>query len=312
MLPTSGGCLPPWAPPLAPVRVGLVNASEQTRQTRPHMRHVRFLIDSRAIAGPSSSIQPGVPHFRCPLVAVGQKDEHVGAETRDLLRPTTTRQALRTPRAAAIAGIVFSVLMSATIVLIRLALPNDPRETAIWVSAPVRRIEIAVALNLVPFAGIAFLWFIGVVRDRMGQHEDRFFASVFLGSGLLFVAMLFSAMAVAGGIFAVFQTSGSLPNDLWRLGYGITYALMSTYAMRMAAVFTISTATIALRIAIMPRWLGFTGYLSALVLLLGSGFVAWLELVFPLWVLLVSVEILVTSLRTRDLTLAKIPSERST
>ena len=50
---------------------------------------------------------------------------------------------------------------------------------------------VAIAVNLVPFAGIAFLWFIGVIRDRIGQHEDRFFATVLLGSGLIFVAMLF-------------------------------------------------------------------------------------------------------------------------
>ncbi len=56
----------------------------------------------------------------------------------------------------------------------------------------------AVSLNLVPFAGIAFLWFIGVLRDRIGEREDRFFATVFLGSGLLFVAMMFVAVAVAG------------------------------------------------------------------------------------------------------------------
>ena len=58
----------------------------------------------------------------------------------------------------------------------------------------------ALALNLVPFAGIAFLWFIGVLRDRLGEREDRFFATVFLGSGLLFLAMLFISAAVAGGI----------------------------------------------------------------------------------------------------------------
>ena len=49
------------------------------------------------------------------------------------------------------------------------------------------------ALNIIPFAGIAFLWFMGVLRDRFGQQEDRFFATVFLGSGLLFLAMLFAA-----------------------------------------------------------------------------------------------------------------------
>ena len=45
--------------------------------------------------------------------------------------------------------------------------------------------------HLVPFAGIAFLWFIGVVREQLGNVEDRLFSTVFLGSGLLFLAMLF-------------------------------------------------------------------------------------------------------------------------
>ena len=54
------------------------------------------------------------------------------------------------------------------------------------------------ALNLVPFAGIAFLWFIGVVRDRLGMYEDRFFATIFFGSGILFLAMFFAAATVLG------------------------------------------------------------------------------------------------------------------
>ena len=62
-----------------------------------------------------------------------------------------------------------------------------------------KRRLVAIALNLLPFAGIAFLWFIGVVRDRLGEGEDRFFATVFLGSGLLFVAMLFVSGADAVG-----------------------------------------------------------------------------------------------------------------
>lgn len=63
--------------------------------------------------------------------------------------------------------------------------PPDPAAAGAWLIDPTRRSALVVALNLVPFAGIAFLWFIGVVRDRIGPREDRFFASVFLGSGLL-------------------------------------------------------------------------------------------------------------------------------
>lgn len=38
------------------------------------------------------------------------------------------------------------------------------------------------------------------MRDRLGQQEDRFFAAVFPGSGLLFLAMLFASAAVVGGL----------------------------------------------------------------------------------------------------------------
>src|SRR6266487_2905954 len=101
-----------------------------------------------------------------------------------------TRQALKTPRAAAVAGIIFSVLFTASIVLIRLALPEElsGTNTAAWLQG--NTATVSLALTLVPFAGIAFLWFMGVVRDRLGTLEDQFFSTVFFGSGLLFLALL--------------------------------------------------------------------------------------------------------------------------
>src|SRR5262245_35138523 len=108
-------------------------------------------------------------------------------------------RSLRTPRAAGIAGVLFAILLTTALVLIRLAAPSEGSHFAEWVADPARRRMVVVALNLVPFAAIAFLWFIGVVRDRIGEREDRFFATVFLGSGLLFVAMLFVASAVTAG-----------------------------------------------------------------------------------------------------------------
>src|ERR1700756_4099381 len=110
---------------------------------------------------------------------------------------------LRTPRAAAVAGIIFSVLLITALILLRISAPPSPGVAGIWLTDSAHRTAVAVGLNLVPFAGIAFLWFIGVIRDRIGDREDRFFATVFLGSGLLFVAMLFVAAAVAGATIAV-------------------------------------------------------------------------------------------------------------
>ena len=210
-----------------------------------------------------------------------------------------TGAGLRTPRAAAAAGILFSLLLGLALVLITVSAPSDPAAAGAWLTDPARRRAVVIALNLVPFAGIAFLWFIGVVRDRIGQREDRFFASVFLGSGLLFVAMLFAAAAFAGGLIAnAAAGSAAAPGpDTLAGGRQITSLLLHVYAMRMAAVFTMSTATITLRTKVVPRWIGMLGFAVAVVLLISVGLTVWVELLFPAWILLLSVDILRTGLR---------------
>ena len=207
--------------------------------------------------------------------------------------PLHTGSPLRTPGAAAVAGIVFSVLLIAAFVLLRLSVPDQPGETGAWLTDPGKRAAVAIALNLVPFAGIAFLWFIGVLRDRIGEREDRFFATVFLGSGLLFVAMLFVGAAVAGGLIAAASRASGPPGaDTLALGRDVTASLVNIYSMRMAAVFTLTTVTIARRTQIVSRWLTVAGIAAALVLLVGVGIAPWVELLFPAWILALSVDIL--------------------
>jgi hypothetical protein len=209
-----------------------------------------------------------------------------------------TRSGLRTPRAAAIAGILFALLLGVAFVLIFISQPADPAKPGEWLSDPSRRDAVAVALNLVPFAGIAFLWFIGVVRDRIGQQEDRFFATVFLGSGLLFIAMLFAGAAFAAGLgsLGTATPSASNPGTLV-IGRNITVLLLRVYGMRMAAVFTMSAATITLRTKVIPSWIGFTGIAVAIILLVSIGLTPWVALLFPAWILVLSVEILRTGFR---------------
>ena len=103
--------------------------------------------------------------------------------------PVLTPRLWRSRRAAAIAGIIFGVLLMAALAMSRIALAEGGFE-ALQADAQSRSL-IRLSLNLVPFAGIAFLWFIGVLRDQLGAVEDRLFSSVFLGSGVLFLAMLF-------------------------------------------------------------------------------------------------------------------------
>ena len=155
--------------------------------------------------------------------------------------PASTVRAIRTPRAAAVAGIVFSVLFASSVVLIQWAIPADSSNPGPWIDDPDRRKAVSLSLQLLPFAGIAFLWFIGVLRDRIGEGEDRFFATVFLGSGLLFIAMFFASGAMAAGLVttAAEATGAGRLGNLWPFGRRSTASLASVYGLRMAAVFTI-------------------------------------------------------------------------
>jgi hypothetical protein len=152
-----------------------------------------------------------------------------------------TSARMKTPRAAAIAGIIFSVLLTTTLVLLRISVPAISPEIQEW--SAFRSETVVLALNLVPFAGIAFMWFIGVVRDRLGVSEDRFFATVFFGSGILFLAMFFAAASVAGALIIVLDVAPKLliESGAYLFGRAISAQIMNVFALKMAGVFMIST-----------------------------------------------------------------------
>jgi hypothetical protein len=195
---------------------------------------------------------------------------------------------LATPRAAALAGVLFALLFGAALILIRTALPEGAEPGSQWVDGSHR---LRTAALLMPFAGIAFLWFIGVIRDGFGRYEDRFFATVFLGSGLLFLAMMFVAAGVGAGLEAM-SSHADAPvagSQAATFGQMVLLSISKTYALRMAAVFMISLATIWLRTGLMPRPLVWGTYLVALTLMAAAEVSMWLTLAFPAWVLVVSV-----------------------
>ena len=213
-----------------------------------------------------------------------------------------TTQKLKTPRAAALAGILFTVLFSSSYILIRLSIPSNPADAGAWLEE--RGETVSLALSLLPFAGIAFLWFIGVVRDRLGHLEDQFFSTVFFGSGLLFLAMAFISAALAGGIVATYALEHSkfIDSGLYTLIRIVMYRVTNIYAIKMAGVFMISLGTIWVRTGLMPRWLAFLTYVLALMLLLIITSSLWVTLVFPAWVGAVSLYILLSNLLSRSST----------
>jgi len=205
---------------------------------------------------------------------------------------------LRTPKAAAVAGMLFSLLVIAAFWLMWITVPADPQEPGSWLHRSANRV--ALALNLLPFSGIALLWFIAVLRDRLGQREDRFFATVFLGSGLLFLGMLFIAGATAGAILLAFvaEPAQLVNSATYHFARAITYNLLNVYMIKMAGVFMFTTSTLAIYTDLVPRWLAILGYVLALMLLLGSYYLRWSFFIFPLWVFLVSIYIVIGDIRS--------------
>jgi len=214
-------------------------------------------------------------------------DESKPRETQSL-----TDRRLRTPRAAALAGIVFAVLSIVAMAMIQTALPADPPTDPGWLTQD--RGQVSVAVTLVPFAAIAFLWFIGVLRDLLGRREDQFFASVFLGSGLLFLGALF---VWTGAIAAALASSNASPVEFAEspayVFAGSLIIVIDVVALRMAGVFMLAAATMWLRTGAMARWLVILTYAGALALLIGGPALRPMRLAFPVWVLVVSIIILI-------------------
>lgn len=207
---------------------------------------------------------------------------------------------LRAPKAAAIAGILFAILIFISIVLLLTSLPENPRDNTAWLVT--KKNNLLLSFNLIPFAGIAFIWFMGVVRDYLGENEDQFFATVFFGSGLLFLAALFVAAASTGTIILLSETQSErlIASGIYDLSWTFSRYLMFVYAIRMAGVFMISTSSLFIRTRVIPRWMALLGFLLAVIMIFRISQIdrlGWVFLFFPLWILLVSVYILIIHYR---------------
>jgi hypothetical protein len=202
------------------------------------------------------------------------------------------RQELRTPGGAAVAGIVFALLLGVSSTLIWTALPAGAEPDLDLLERGIDRIRLG--LTLLPFAGIAFLWFVGVIRDLLGEREDRFFATALLGSALLYLAMTFAAAGLAGGLIGLSQAEveSELVVTVFTFTREATHTIVTAYAIRMAGVFMTTFGSMMLRTRTMPRWVAVVTFLLAVVLLFTVPRTLWAILVFPAWVLGISVVIL--------------------
>jgi hypothetical protein len=205
---------------------------------------------------------------------------------------------IRSPRSAALAGILYSLLMIASMLLLS-GVTQDPR-AGIDPDWLVERVDsVSLALNLIPFAGIALFWFTGVIRDHIGDREDRFFATVFLSSGIAVVVLLFVYAAIVGAVLGIGGFSDNLlnDNDIYVFAFMLMNEILGNYLLRIAGVYMFSIGTIWTRTKVMPRWLTIITFLLALIYLFFASPIREARFVFPAWVFLTSVYILITERR---------------
>jgi hypothetical protein len=211
---------------------------------------------------------------------------------------STLVRKLREPRSAAVAGLAFGLILSAVLLLLQSAAPPTVADSGRWIEDLADRQAVVTALTLIPFAGIAFLWFVAVVRSQLGQRDDRFFETLFLGSGLLFVAMLFASAAVLGSELSLVDAGVPLAAGAAAQSWSLAAALLGQFGARMAAVFTLAVSTAAVRLGSLPRWLAALGYVTGALLLLTPPLPRWGQLLFPFWVMSISVLMLIRARRS--------------
>lgn len=205
---------------------------------------------------------------------------------------TAIGQTVRAPRTAAVAGLAFGIILGTVLFLLHSAIPESVTDSGGWVAEQSRRAAVDRALALIPFAGIAFLWFIAVVRSELGRQGDRFLETVFLGSGLLFVAMLFAGAAVLMSALALGDAGVPVSKETAAQAWSLAATLLGSFGARMAAVFAMAVSSAGVRRGSTPRPLTALGYATGLLLLLTPPLPPWAQLLFPLWVISLSIHVL--------------------
>lgn len=208
---------------------------------------------------------------------------------------TPLRKRMRSIDSAAIAGVIYAALTLAALLLFR-QLPDlslSDQAITTWFDDEGHRSTLVLALSLVSMSSVAFLWFVAVIRRRIGDREDRFFATVFLGSAILYLGTYIAgavALAAPAVAFSVLDDA-AVESGSVTLMAGTAAGMLLIVGPRIQAVFIFATSTLILRTDAMPSWLAYVGYVAGLILFVIPLVLDPIVVGFPLWVLIVSVTI---------------------
>jgi hypothetical protein len=222
--------------------------------------------------------------------------------------PATPAPSAAAARIAAISGLVFAVLFVVALVLVHRApgLADPDSAYAAFYAGGGDQLFVAVGLYLVPFSGIAFLWHMTAMRnvlDTLTPAPSTMAHGLNLLAGIIFVILVFAGTAAFGAVaFGVYfgHTQAEDPavaRALTALGYGLVFI----FAVRGAGMFALTTTTLLRTAKVLPTIPAVIAYLLAAFLLLAVTNNPVAILVFPAWVVLVSVFLLRHAAASRSL-----------
>ena len=193
----------------------------------------------------------------------------------------------------AVIGLVHALLLISADLLLMTRTPgvkaSDEELVAFYLDPGERRVVVVAGLYLLPFAAIAFIWFLVALRMWISASAPRvnlLLSNVQLVCGIVYTTL----MLAAGGALSVVATSVELSDEpvdplLARQLPQYGASLFLVFALRMAAMFVLTSTNLGRISGILPRWFIYVGFVVALVLLLTASLNSWLTLVFPAWII---------------------------
>lgn len=216
--------------------------------------------------------------------------------TDPLIASRNVRRRLVSIEAAAIAGIVCAVGWALALgrLLEAPAVGASDAEIVEFYADTSTGTMALVWLQVLVVSTIAFLWFVGVVRGRLGDSEPRLFGTVFFGSSVLLAAMIFIGAALLAAPAVLVAVGDRAPDPATvSVTRAAAAVVLSVFAPRMATLVMLSTASLGRATGALPRWLVVLTYVVGVGAFVNVSISTPTVFVVPTWIALVSVVLLV-------------------
>lgn len=216
--------------------------------------------------------------------------------TDPLIASRRVRRRLISIEAAAIAGIVCAVgwVLSLRALLGAPGVGAPDAEIVEYYSDPSNGTAALIWLQVLVVATIAFLWFIGVVRSRLGDREPRLFGTVFLGSGVLLAGLVFTGAALLAAPAVLLAVGDRTPDpDAVAVIRAAAAVMLSVFAPRMATLVMLSTASLGRATGALPTWMVWLTYAAGVGAFVNVSVATPTVYAVPIWIGLVSIVLLV-------------------